>query len=287
MQEALRRAKIRPDRKRGQNFLTDDNVLAAIIRAADLEPTDHVLEIGPGLGTLTRSLAARCAWVYAFEIDDKLVKYLTQWVLPEVHNIDLRDQAFNKYMLEQVLESVDKAGVQLKIVTNLPYQISAAFLHTVVEYRNRIERAVVMLQREVALRVIASAGDEEYSSFSLFLQAHLDTRWIADVPRSAFTPAPKVQSAVLRLKPGGIQAGADPQVFVAYLDLVERTFKHRRKQLSNAVRLAYSHLTQEQVDALLESANVDGTLRPQDVTGEQFMAIAAGMVEFSRKDSAD
>jgi len=283
----MRRARVRPDKKRGQNFLTDDNVLAAIIRAADLQPGDHVLEIGPGLGTLTRSLAARCARVYAFEIDDKLVSYLSQWVLPEVHNIDLRDVAFNKYMLEQVLETVESAKADLKIVTNLPYQISAAFLHTLVEYRSRIERAVVMLQREVGLRIVAKAGDEEYSSFSLYLQAHLDALWIADVPRSAFMPAPKVQSAVLRLKPGGIEGDTDPQVFARYLELVERVFKHRRKQLSNAVRLAYSHLTQEQVDALLAESGVDGTLRPQDVSGAQFMAIAAAMVEFSGADSTD
>ena len=182
-------------------------------------------------------------------------------------------------MLEQVLENVDKAGTRLKIVTNLPYQISAAFLHTLVEYRKRIERAVVMLQREVGLRIVASAGDEEYSSFSLYLQAHLDTQWIADVPRHAFFPAPKVQSAVLRLKPGGTEAGADPRVFAVYLELVERVFKHRRKQLSNAVRLAYSHLTQEQVDALLSAAGVDATLRPQDVSGETYMQIARKLDE--------
>lgn len=279
MREAMRRARVRPDKKRGQNFLTDDNVLARIVGAADLEPGDHVLEIGPGLGTLTRSLAARCARVYAFEIDDKLVEYLARWVIPEVHNIDLRDVSFNKYMLEQVLEDVDKAGARLKIVTNLPYQISAAFLHTVVEYRGQIERAVVMLQREVARRICALPGDEEFSSFSLYLQAHLDTQWIADVPRSAFFPAPKVQSAVLRLTPGGIEANTEPELFAAYLDLVERVFRHRRKQLSNALRLAYSHFTQDEVNALLAQAGVDGELRPQDVSGKQYLSIAGRLLE--------
>jgi 16S rRNA (adenine1518-N6/adenine1519-N6)-dimethyltransferase len=112
---------------------------------------------------------------------------------------------------------------------------------------------------------------------SLHMQGQAIDIRLADVPRHAFIPAPKVQSAVLRLTAGGLEPTTDPQVFAAYLELVERVFKHRRKQVSNAMRLAYSHLSQPEVDAVLTDAEVDGALRPQDVSAEQFLRIAAAL----------
>src|SRR5258708_15958784 len=103
VQQALLRARVNPSRARGQHFLIDDSVLAAILRAAELDGSELVVEVGPGLGTLTQSLAARAWRVAAYELDDALVRYLRNWVLPEARNIELHDVAFNKYVYEQLL----------------------------------------------------------------------------------------------------------------------------------------------------------------------------------------
>ncbi|MCC7476840.1 ribosomal RNA small subunit methyltransferase A [bacterium] len=271
---ALERARIRPSKARGQHFLIDDGVLAQIVRAAQLDSADAVLEIGPGLGSLTQSLAARCWRVYAFELDDAIVKYLRGWVLPETRNVVLDDIAFNKYALERVIAEVKAEGRRLKIVTNLPYQISSAFLHTVVEYSADIDLTVVMLQREVALRACAGVGDPGYNSFSLYLQTWLKPRWVCDVPRGAFYPEPQVESAVITLTPLKPQEQPQPRDRRLYDKMVKGIFRRRRKTILNALQLTYGHLSSEQALAALRSAGIDPQKRPQDLGMAEYVKLA-------------
>ncbi len=274
VREALRKAHIRPSRARGQHFLIDDNVLAQIITAAALTGEECVVEIGPGLGTLTRSLAARCWRVYAFELDENIVKYLRQWVLPETRNVILDDVAFNKYVLERVIAEAQAAGRPLCIVTNLPYQISSAFLHTVVDYRQDIARTVVMLQREVAQRIAARPGSAGYSSFSLYLQTFLAVRPVCSAAPSAFLPPPQVGSAVVRLDPLTPEQQPQPVESARYFTLVEGVFRHRRKQMSNALRLVFSHLKQDEANAALEQAGLSPEARPEDLGMDDYVRLA-------------
>jgi 16S rRNA (adenine1518-N6/adenine1519-N6)-dimethyltransferase len=261
----LEQSGITPSRQRGQNFLIDDGVLAVILQAAELQPADMVLEIGPGLGTLTRSLAARCHSVHAWELDKRLLRYLHGWVLPETRNVVLHDGAFHKFALEKLAAEAAAAGRPLKIVTNLPYQISAAFLHSVVEHCTAIARTVVMLQREVAQRVCAHAGDTQFGSFSLYLQTFLDPRWVCEVPAACFLPPPRVDSAVLRLDPLAPGRQPQPRDRALYFRIIEESFRERRKQLGNALTRALPHLSAEQLHCVLEQAGVDPRLRPQNV----------------------
>ena len=274
VREALRRARIRPSKARGQHFLVDDNALAKTITAANLSGEECVLEIGPGLGTLTRSLAGRCWRVYAFELDGQLASYLEQWVLPETCNVVLRDVAFNKYMLEQVIAEAKEAGRELKIVTNLPYQISSAFLHTVIDYRADIARTVVMLQREVAQRIVSQPGQAGYSSFSLYLQTFLAPRLVCHVPREGFLPPPQVASSVVRLDALSAEQQPQPREPQRYFTLVEGVFRHRRKQMGNALRMVFGHLKQEETDAVLARAGIDPQLRPQDLSMDDYVRLA-------------
>jgi len=274
VRQALSQAGIRPNPKRGQNFLVDDGVLAHIISAAQLEGNEYVIEVGPGVGALTRSLARRCRKLAAFEIDEVLIRYLRNWVLPEEPNIVLYDQAFNKYKLENILEEAKGLDTPVKFVTNLPYQISAAFLHSVIEYSADIESTVVMLQREVATRITAKPGDTDYSSFSIYLQAMLAVQWVCDVPASSFVPRPKVESAVVKLtnldetrKPKPI----DPELFAK---LVERMFLHRRKHFANSLSLAYPHLREEEIAKYLEASAIDPAARPQELPVSSFVRLA-------------
>jgi 16S rRNA (adenine1518-N6/adenine1519-N6)-dimethyltransferase len=279
VREALRRARIRPSKARGQHFLIDDNVLAKTITAADLSGEECVLEIGPGLGTLTHSLAGRCWRVYAFELDERLAGYLEKWVLPGMRNVVLRDVAFNKYMLEQVIAESKEAGRELKIVTNLPYQISSAFLHTVIDYRADIARTVVMLQREVAQRIVSQPGQAGYSSFSLYLQTFLASRLVCHVPREAFLPPPQVASAVVRLDTLSAEEQPQPREPQRYFTLVEGVFRNRRKQMGNALRMVFSHLNQDEANAVLEKAGIDTLLRPQDLSMDDYVRLADAVSE--------
>ncbi|MEZ5337884.1 MAG: 16S rRNA (adenine(1518)-N(6)/adenine(1519)-N(6))-dimethyltransferase RsmA [bacterium] len=274
VQQALERARIRPSRARGQHFLIDDRVLAEILRAAELSQDDYIVEIGPGLGTLTTSLARRVRKVFAFELDEGLARYLRNWVLHDNPNIELDDIAFNKYVLEKVIERARADGAPLKIVTNLPYQISAAFLHTLVDYAEDIELSVVMLQKEVAQRVTARPGDPGYNSFSIYLQTWLSSRMVCDVPEYSFMPPPKVKSAVIRIRPLEDSEKPKPVNREIYFHLVENIFRQRRKQISNSLNFAFGHLSAEQVQQAITGAGLDPLMRAQDVSLEQYVILS-------------
>jgi 16S rRNA (adenine1518-N6/adenine1519-N6)-dimethyltransferase len=343
VQQALQRARVRPSRARGQHFLIDDAVLAQVIRAAQLDGTELVVEVGPGLGTLTQSLAARAWRVAAFELDEALTRYLNHWVLPEARNIELYETAFNKYAYERLLEEhgipfaaphedamveddpdEDEGGLAglelggaaagfdpalyaapeaaahppahrsgaaprprdaqdprfdgqpatLKIVTNLPYQISSAFLHFAVDYSATYERIVVMLQREVAQRVVARPGDSGYNSFSLYLQTFLAARWVCDVPAASFSPPPRVQSAVLHIRPLRPEEQPLPRDRGLYLRLIEGVFRRRRKQLPNALQQAFGHLTPQRIHGALDACGIAHQARAEELDMAQYVALA-------------
>jgi 16S rRNA (adenine1518-N6/adenine1519-N6)-dimethyltransferase len=271
---ALTRTGIRPSRARGQHFLVDDSVLAAVVNAARLDGTEIVVEIGPGLGTLTQSLAARAYRVHAYELDDQLSRYMLQWVVPEHANIVLHDQAFNKYVFEPVIEEAKAEGRPLKIITNLPYQISSQFLQTVAEYAGDISHVVVMLQREVAQRVMAKPGMTNFGSFSVYMQTFVDIRWVADVAPTSFMPPPRVNSAVISLTPLATADRHLPSNPARYFKLVRGVFKHRRKTIANALQLTFSHLNAETATDALRSANVDAQLRPQNLGQDDYVRLA-------------
>jgi 16S rRNA (adenine1518-N6/adenine1519-N6)-dimethyltransferase len=274
VQQALSRTGIRPSRERGQHFLIDDSVLAAVISAARLDGSEIVVEIGPGLGTLTQSLASRSYRVHTFELDDRLSRYLEQWVVPEHRNIVLHDVAFNKYVFEPVIAEAKAEGRPLKIITNLPYQISSQFLQTVAEYVDDIALVVVMLQREVAQRVVARPGMANFGSFSVYMQTFVEPRWVADVPPGSFMPPPQVNSAVISLSPLADTQRPRPVNAQRYFKLVRGVFKHRRKTISNALQLTFPHLNAELATNALSSAGIDPQLRPQNLSQDDYVRLA-------------
>jgi len=200
-------------------------------------------------------------------------------VLPELDNVELQDVAFNKYVFEPVLAQAQAAGCPVKIVTNLPYQISSQFLHTVVEYADSLSLVVVMLQREVARRVTAKAGGPGYGSFSLYMQTFLAAQWVCDVDRSAFFPEPRVDSAVITLKPLTDTEQPQPRDRELYLWLIEGVFRHRRKRIANALKLAMPHLGTENIANALAEAGIDAGARPQELAMADYVKLADALVE--------
>jgi 16S rRNA (adenine1518-N6/adenine1519-N6)-dimethyltransferase len=216
-----------PSRKRfGQNFLADPHYIARIINAIAPRPGDNIVEIGPGLGALTRPLIEACGRIAAIEIDRDLAARLTAEYPPDrlsLHETDALRFDFTAL------------GNDLRVIGNLPYNISSPLLFHLAQYDANVRDITVMLQREVVRRMAAAPGSAEYGRLTVMLQVRFAIERLFVVPAGAFRPAPKVESAVARLKPLG---NARPHIADATLfgQLVMAAFGQRRKTLRNALK---------------------------------------------------
>lgn len=270
----MRRFGIRPRKSLGQHFLVDRSYLAAIIEAAEVMPDDLVLEIGPGLGVLTEALAARVGRVVAVELDPEMRRVLAD-VLAPCTNVDLVAADILDVAPGDLLEGLDptEAGRPYKVVANLPYNITSAVLRHLLEARHPPVRAVVMVQREVAERILAEPGD--MSILAVAVQFYATASSVTDVPAQAFYPRPKVQSRVLRLdvRPEPAVPVADP---AAFFRTVRAGFGQKRKQLKNSLAAGLDIGTAEAVVAL-EAAGIDPTRRAQTLDLTEWARLTAAL----------
>jgi 16S rRNA (adenine1518-N6/adenine1519-N6)-dimethyltransferase len=245
-----------PRKRFGQNFLTDESVIAAIVAAVRPARGERLIEIGPGLGALTRPLLDAAGAMDAIEIDRDLAAALEQEFAPRltVHAADALDFDFAAL------------GSDLRVIGNLPYYISTPLLFHVARYAEHIRDVHVMLQREVVERMVAAPGDSNYSRLSVMLQYRFEMEKLLDVPAAAFHPTPAVESALVRLmpfKPLPI-AVRDEALFGR---LVSAAFSQRRKTLRNSLR---SWLTESD----FEQAGIEPRARAQELSVRQFVALA-------------
>jgi 16S rRNA (adenine1518-N6/adenine1519-N6)-dimethyltransferase len=269
-------------RKRfGQHFL-EPVWVAKLIQAVAPAPDQTFLEIGPGLGALTRPLAAQSAAVVAFEIDRDLVAVLRQetWSNLAIVEGDFLDIAVDT--IRASLPWREGAATPLRVVGNLPYNVAAPILFKLGELRDQglpLVDATVMLQREVAARLIAEPGTRDYGVLTVLIRHAADVKRLLSLPPGAFRPAPKVQSTVvgIRFHPP-TPAVADLQVFRS---LVQAVFTRRRKTLSNAL-LAFQGTTELSPGAALERADIDGGRRPETLTIAEFARLADVFTTISR-----
>ena len=245
-------------RKRfGQNFLIDDGVIDGIIAAVSPQRGDCVIEIGPGLGALTVPLLGRLDHLHVVEIDRDLIARLrVQWPAERltVHEGDVLDFDFSTI------------GQALRIVGNLPYNISTPLLFHLAGHAPLIRDIHVMLQKEVVERMVAAPGDSEFSRLSVMLQYRFDMEMLIEVPPESFDPAPKVDSAVVRLTPHAVlpHPARDETVFS---EVVSRAFAQRRKTLRNTLKGLVD-------DALLAQLGIDPGVRAQALAVADFVRIA-------------
>lgn len=240
----------------GQNFLIDGNITENIIGLLDLVPSDHVLEIGPGLGALTERLIGRAERVQAVEID----RFLAQELIHDFPELELITGDFLKLDLGQF-----PAGI--KLVANLPYYITSAIIMHVLESELEFDRFVIMLQKEVAQRLIAEPGSKVYGVLSVITQLYCDVDYGFDVSARCFMPAPKVDSAVVRLWP----KAKPPHGVIA---VVKAAFSSRRKTLQNSLR---NHYSPEQVSQALAQSGIDPMRRAETLNLSEFIALAEAM----------
>jgi 16S rRNA (adenine1518-N6/adenine1519-N6)-dimethyltransferase len=270
---ALQSLELRPTRGMGQNFLVDPQALSTIVEAADIQPDDVVLEIGPGLGVLTWELVERAAQVVAVELDKRLAARLQQEFAaqPRLHIVqgDVLD-----LLPEQVLAEATGELPPYKVVANLPYAITSPVLRHLLEAAHRPRMIVVLVQWEVAQRIAARPGDLSVLAHSV--QIYAEPEIVARVPASSFVPAPAVDSAVLRLRVRR-QPAAVPGDIDGLMRIIKAGFLHARKKLSNALPSGLASFGMpfdkgQVIDAML-AAGIAPDRRAETVTLEEWAAL--------------
>jgi 16S rRNA (adenine1518-N6/adenine1519-N6)-dimethyltransferase len=246
-----------PRKRFGQNFLIDDGIIAGIISVIMPRRSDNLVEIGPGLGALTDPLLTRLDRLQVVEIDRDLIARLHGLYPPErlvIHEGDVLEFDFASL------------GDDLRVVGNLPYNISTPLLFRFAAYARHIRDVHVMLQREVVERMVAAPGDSEFSRLSVMLQYRFDMEKLIDVPADSFDPAPKVESAVVRLTPlNPLPHPAHNETLFA--EVVSRAFSQRRKTLRNTLK---GMVSAEQLAAL----GINAGARAQELSVADFVRIA-------------
>ncbi|MBO5515662.1 MAG: 16S rRNA (adenine(1518)-N(6)/adenine(1519)-N(6))-dimethyltransferase RsmA [Schwartzia sp.] len=261
----LRAFDLHASRRLGQNFLISPGVVRAVVEAAEIENGDRVLEIGPGIGTLTQGLLEAGAEVTAVELDKKLPAVLAE---------TLRGYEHLKVVQGDILRTDIPAlmGDQpFKVAANLPYYITTPILLSFLEQSLPITHIVTMVQKEVAERMTARPGGKDYGALSVAVQYHTEPEIVLDVPPSCFFPAPEVDSAVIACTVRQTPAVAvqDEKLFFR---VVKASFGQRRKTLSNALKpLGFS---KAQIEDALLGAGIDSTRRGETLSLEEFAAIA-------------
>lgn len=253
-------------RKRfGQHFLHDSNVVECILRALDPKPGDRLLEIGPGQGALTYPLLERCGSLLAIELDRDLIPALRATAEP------LGDlQLINADILEFNFSGLPGSG-RYRVVGNLPYNISTPLMFHLLDSVQRIEDMHFMVQKEVALRIVASPDDANYGRLSVMLQYRCDCEYLFDVAPGCFTPPPKIVSAVIRLRPLPVprcDVGDEAQ----FARLVQTAFSQRRKTIANSLK---SMLDRE----ALHSCGIDPGLRAENLGIDQFACLSKALIQ--------
>ena len=255
-------------KKFGQNFLIDTRVLDKIINAAGLTKEDMVLEIGPGIGTMTQYLAEAAREVVAVEIDNNLIPILRE-TLKDYENVTIINNDILKVDIKELAES-HNGNRPIKVVANLPYYITTPIIMGLFESNVPIDNITVMVQKEVAERMQAKPGTKDYGALSLAVQYYAEPYIVANVPPNCFIPRPNVGSAVIRLT-----RHQDPPVQVKdaglMFTLIRASFNQRRKTLQNGLynspELFY---TKEQIAWAIEELGVSAQLRGEALTLEQF-----------------
>lgn len=254
---------IHPKKSLGQHFLNDLNIVKKIIQAAKIRPDDEILEIGPGKGILTRQLVSCSKKVVAVEIDRELVSYLRN-ELGRISNLEI---------IQGDILRIDFSRLpsRFKVVANIPYQISSPLLDLLIQQRKRISTMTLMVQKEVAERIVAGPGSKNYSPLSIFIQFYASATIEFHIKKAAFSPPPKVDSSVVMISPNPF-----PRIRLindrGFFKLVRGAFAHRRKSIRNSLK--DEGFSANQIDAVFKELSLDSTRRGETFTIEEYGSLS-------------
>ena len=264
----LKKYNISANKKLGQNFLIDDDIIQNIIDAAELKETDLVIEIGPGLGTLTSKLLEKAGKVIAIELDEKMLKVLNDR-FSLYNNFILINNDVLKVDLNKIIEENLEQLKSVKIGANLPYYITTPIIMKLLESKLKIETITVMVQKEVADRITATPGDKLSGAITYSVDYYAKAEEVVFVSKSCFMPSPEVDSAVIKL-----EIRKEPKVNVLneemFFKVIKASFMQRRKTLINGLMNSGIIKDREKLNAILKEANIDSNIRGEKLTIEQF-----------------
>ncbi|MBN4083585.1 16S rRNA (adenine(1518)-N(6)/adenine(1519)-N(6))-dimethyltransferase RsmA [Mycoplasma sp. CSL10137] len=243
-------------KKFGQNFLKDNNIINKILKVTEIK-NNNIVEIGPGRGALTKELVKESKHVIAFEIDQDMVNVIQNEI--KSHNLTLVHEDF----LKSDLSSIEKS----KVIANIPYYITTDILFKIFEHRDIFSEAILMVQKEVAERIVAKENSKEYSKLSLSSQFLANTKIEFIVPKNAFSPAPKVDSAIISLK---FYDNIDNSTWNLYKDFFKLCFNNRRKKLITSLKTVYSS---EKIINAYNKLGYDENLRIQQLPLEKIVEL--------------
>ena len=279
-QDILRRHDFNFKKKFGQNFLTDHNILTKITQTAELSKEVNVIEIGPGIGSLTQYLLEEAAEVMAFEIDKSLIPILEETMAP-YDNFTLVSEDILKVDLLSEIQKFKNPNLPIKVVANLPYYITTPILMHLIESKIPFSEFVVMMQKEVADRIAASPKTKAYGSLSIAVQYYMEASVAFIVPRTVFIPAPNVDSAILKMvrREAPLVEVEDEEWF---FKTMHSSFVHRRKTLMNNLQAAFGKESKPEIEKLLAQAEISPTIRGEALSIEEFAKLADALLPLKK-----
>ena len=277
--ESIKRGhRIHPKKRLGQHFLKDTEVAREIISRARFGPSDQVLEIGAGLGALTVPLAGSVHQIIAIEKDPHLTEMLRKRLsLEGIKNVSLINADVLKLDFKRIPSLPQK---KIKVIGNLPYNISSPLLEKLVENRNMVSRAVLMFQFELARRLVASPGNKEFGAMTVLIQYHAHPSPLLDVPKESFHPRPKVNSMVLGLdfeRPHPRRAEDETK----FRMVVRGAFAHRRKMLLNSLKRTLPSHSSEEILAALKKCDIEPRTRAESLDVDDFLCLTSALTALS------
>lgn len=256
----------------GQNFLIDGNIVRKIVKDAGITKDDYVLEVGPGIGTLTEELSLNAKKVVAVELDDNLLPIL-DITLKTCENVEIVHGDILKTDIKTLIDE-KLGGGPVKVVANLPYYVTTPIIARFLEEDLNVESLTIMVQKEVADRMVSKEGSKVYGSLSVFVNFYSNPEIIMKVPKSVFMPSPKIDSAVIRLNMKKDLPEVDKEKF---FKVVKASFSKRRKTILNAIS-SYGFIpSKDEIRLALEAAGVDPSARAEDLSLDVFVKITKAL----------
>lgn len=268
---------ITANKKLGQNFLIDENVIDTIVNTSEISGDDLVIEIGPGLGTLTQKLLQKAGKVIAIELDERMISILKDRFFI-YHNFEIINEDVLKVDLNKLIKgNKEQLGLKrTKIVANLPYYITTPIIMKLLEEKLNIESITVMIQKEVADRLTAIPGGKNSGAITYTVYYYATSEEVLTVPNNSFIPEPEVESEVIKLnlRKEPVIKVKDERKFFA---LIKAAFMQRRKTLLNAIGNSGLNTTKEQMEQILKELDIDTKVRGEALTIDQFAKISEKM----------
>ncbi|WP_128896604.1 16S rRNA (adenine(1518)-N(6)/adenine(1519)-N(6))-dimethyltransferase RsmA [Longirhabdus pacifica] len=257
----------------GQNFLIDTNVLSNIVDAASIGEEDGVVEVGPGIGSLTQFLGQQARKVVALEIDQRLIPILEKTTSSEKNNIQVLHQDVLSADLQQLYHHHFEDVENVHVIANLPYYVTTPIIFKFLEDAFPFHHMVIMIQKEVAMRICSAPGSKQYGSLSIAVQYYCETDIVTDVPKTVFIPQPNVDSTVIRL-----QRRKRPKVEVKdeqhFFNVVKSAFASRRKTILNNLSRVYFTGDKPKLLAVLERCKIEPSRRGETLSIEEFALLS-------------